>query len=495
MSARVIVVGGGNAGLCAALTARDAGASVLILERAPRHLRGGNSRHTRNMRVAHLDADEFMSGPYPAEEFVEDIAVLNPEHAGSRLIEQLVAESMTLPPWMAQHGARWQHPLRGTLHLSRTNRFFLGGGKALVNAYYRTAEARGIEVRYETEVVGFRFRGDHCDGVEVGTAAGRAHRALADRTHTPVIDADPVADSAVANDDMLADDEVDRVVIAADAVVIAAGGFEANLDWLAESWGDAAWNFIVRGTPLNDGRVLRLMLEAGATPIGDPSRFHAVAVDARSPRFDGGIVTRLDTIPIGIAVNCHGDRFYDEGEDLWPKRYAQWGRLIAKQPDQIAYSILDARRRHAIIPPIFAPYEASTVAGLGELIGVAPDRLVATVDQFNAHISPSGEPSLDRLDGWATRDLDPPKSNWALPIDEPPFLAFPLRPGITFTYHGVAVDETTRVRHATGVFDNVYAAGEIMAGNVMTRGYIAGIGMTVGSVFGRIAGRGAAGHA
>ena len=210
---------------------------------------------------------------------------------------------------------------------------------------------------------------------------------------------------------------------------------------------------------------------------------------------DGGIVTRLDTIPIGIAVNQDGLRFYDEGEDIWPKRYAQWGRLIAQQPGQLAFSILDAKRRHDVIPPIFQPYESATVAGLAELIGVAPDRLVATVDAFNAHVRTDGTSDLAVLDGCSTTDLEPPKSNWALPIDEPPFVAFPLRPGITFTYHGVAVDAEARVRTASGAFENVYAAGEIMAGNIMTRGYIAGIGMTVGSVFGRLAGRGAAARA
>ena len=458
MSARVVVVGGGNAGLCAALSARDAGAEVTLVERAPRHMRGGNSRHTRNIRVAHLEIDRFMVDPYPAEEFIDDITALNPGHAGSALIEMLVAESMSLPRWMADHGVGWQPPLRGTLHLSRTNRFFLGGGKALVNSYYRTAAAKGIDVRYEAEVIELRFDGEACTGVEVRTPGGVE-------------------------------------VLAADSVVVAAGGFEANLDWLAESWGDAARNFIVRGTPYNDGRALRILLRAGAEPIGDPSRIHAVAVDARSPKMDGGIVTRLDTIPIGIAVNRDGQRFYDEGEDLWPKRYAQWGRLIAQQPGQLAFSILDAKRRHDVIPPIFQPYESATVAGLAELIGVAPDRLVATVDAFNAHVGADGTSDLAVLDGCSTTDLEPPKSNWALPIDEPPFVAFPLRPGITFTYHGVAVDADARVRTASGAFENVYAAGEIMAGNIMTRGYIAGIGMTVGSVFGRLAGRGAAARA
>lgn len=399
-----------------------------------------------------------MSGPYLKDEFLDDIHVLNPETEGSVLTELLASECLSLAPWMSDHGVRWQKPLRGTLHLSRTNRFFLGGGKNLVNAYYRTAEKAGIEVHYDTQVVGFDLTDGHCNGVVARTVEGERF-------------------------------------IECDAVVVAAGGFEANLAWLAESWGEAASNFIVRGTPFNDGAVLRLMLDAGAEPVGDPSRFHSVAVDARSPKVDGGIVTRLDTIPVGIVVNRGGERFYDEGEDLWPKRYAQWGRLIAQQPGQIAFSILDAQRRHSIMPPVFPPYEAPTIAGLAELIGIEPGPVVATVDAFNAHVRTDREPDLGTLDGCSTLDLVPPKSNWALPLDHPPFIAFPLRAGITFTYGGIGIEVDGRVQRSGGTFDNVYAAGEIMAGNIMTRGYVAGIGMTVGSVFGRVAGRGAATHA
>jgi tricarballylate dehydrogenase len=275
-------------------------------------------------------------------------------------------------------------------------------------------------------------------------------------------------------------------------VVIAAGGFEANLAWLAEYWGDAAQNFIVRGTPHNDGSMLRCLLDLGARPVGDPTRFHAVAVDARGPRFDGGIVTRLDTVPVGIVVNRHSERFADEGEDIWPKRYAQWGRLIALQDGQIAYSLLDAKRRHAIMPPVYPPHEAATIEALAESVGLDPARLAATVATFNAHVPSGRESDLEALDGCSTTGLEPPKSNWALSIDEPPFVAFPLRPGITFTYYGVAIDPTGRVQRDGSAFDNVFAAGEVMAGNIMTRGYIAGIGMTVGSVFGRLAGKGAA---
>src|SRR2546427_390273 len=149
------------------------------------------------------------------------------------------------------------------------------------------------------------------------------------------------------------------VTVRAKAVVLAAGGFESNLDWLKEIWGDAADNFIVRGTPYNKGAVLKLMLAAGAQPVGDPTQCHAVAIDARAPKFDGGIVTRLDCISLGIVVNKNAVRFYDEGEDFWPKRYAIWGRLVAQQPDQIAYSIIESKAVGRFIPSVFPPKAAS----------------------------------------------------------------------------------------------------------------------------------------
>ena len=450
----VIVVGGGNAALCAALTARDAGASVILLEGAARHLRGGNSRHTRNIRTAHREPDAYVTAPYLPDEMYEDIvAVTGGEFDGS-LTELLVDESLTIAAWMWAHGVRWQLPLRGTIGLARTNRFFLGGGKTLVNAYYEAARVRGVEVRYEAQVVALEMRHGRCDGVVV-------RREGAD------------------------------TVVRARAVVVAAGGFEANIDWLRKSWGDGADNFIIRGTPANDGSMLRLLFDAGRDPTATPRVFHAVAVDARSPKFDGGIVTRIDAIPLGIAVNRHGLRFYDEGEEIWPKRYAIWGRLIAEQDGQQAYAIVDSNAIDLFIPPVFPPLQATTIAELAVLMAVPEDVLCGTVHAFNAGVV-DGTFRRGELDDCRTEGVDPPKSHWARRIEAPPFYALPLRPGITFTYHGVSVDRDARVRTADGTFENLFAAGEIMAGTILSRGYLAGLGMTIGSVFGRIAGREAA---
>jgi tricarballylate dehydrogenase len=359
---------------------------------------------------------------------------------------------------MRRQGVRFQSSLRGALHLGRTNAFFLGGGKALMNSYYAAAERLGIDVVYDAEVTGLDLAGDgfRAARVEIG---GESHH------------------------------------VQGRAVVLAAGGFESNIEWLREAWGDAADNFIIRGTPYNKGRVLKLMLDAGAESVGNPRACHAIAVDARAPKFDGGIVTRLDCVSLGIVVNKHAVRFYDEGEDFWPKRYAIWGGLIARQPDQIAYSIIDAKAVGRFMPSVFPPIAAGSIRELAAALQLPAETLQATVDTFNHAVRP-GSFDHEVLDSCRTEGLVPEKTHWAQRIDTPPFWGYPLKPGITFTYLGLKVNERARVMMTGGVpSGNIYAAGEIMAGNILRKGYIAGVGMTIGTVIGRIAGAEAARHA
>jgi tricarballylate dehydrogenase len=454
----VLVIGGGNAGLCAAITARRAGARVLVLESATKDFRGGNSRHTRDIRYMHKGATDFVTGAYREEEFWEDLRQVTGSETNEHLARLTIRSSEELGDWMPANGVRWQKPLRGTLHLARSNLFMLGGGKAMMNAYYDTASRLGVEVAYESEVYELRVR--DCEFVS----------ALASRNGT--------AQEIVAR-----------------AIVVASGGFEANIAWLKEYWGGAADNFIIRGTKHNQGWMLKELLRHGAKSVGDPRGCHAVALDARAPKFDGGIVTRLDSVPFGIVVNKEVKRFYDEGEDFWPKRYAIWGGLIARQPDQIAYSILDAKALPHFIPSVFPPIEAGSVANLAAALGLDSSALATTISEFNRAVQP-GAFDPGSLDNCRTEGLDPPKSHWARPIDTPPYYAYPLRPGITFTYLGVAVDEHARIIMQDGrPAKNIFAAGEVMAGNILTKGYLAGFGLTIGSVFGRIAGREAARYA
>lgn len=453
----VIVVGGGNAALNAAMAARHHCERVLLLERAPRWIRGGNSRHTRDIRASHPGIPVYTTGSYPEEELLDDLVRIGGGRDNMDMARLVCRESTTLFEWMSEHGVRWQPSLKGTLHLSRTNLFFLGGGKALVNTYYQTAERMGVEIRYDACVDEVLIDGNRVDGVAIKEESGA------------------------------------RRTIRARAVVLASGGFEANVGWLKEYWGEAAENYVIRGTPYNDGLILRLLIDAGAAVIGDPRGFHGVALDARAPKFDGGIVTRLDSVPFGIAVNQHGERFYDEGEDFWPKRYAIWGGLIARQPGQIAYSIFDSRMLDLFITSLYRPFEAQTIPELATQLGLDAAKVTETVETFNRHASRTGTFNHRELDDCATTDLTPPKSHWAVPIEVPPYYAYPLRTGVTFTYMGLQVDELTRVQMKSGPpMENLHAAGEIMSGNVLSSGYLAGFGLTIGTVFGRIAGREAA---
>jgi len=276
------------------------------------------------------------------------------------------------------------------------------------------------------------------------------------------------------------------------AVVVASGGFQADIDWLTRAWGPAAKNFLIRGTPYNRGVVLADLLEQGVQSVGDPTQCHAVAIDGRAPKYDGGIVTRLDCVPFSIVVNKHAERFYDEGEDVWPKRYAIWGRLVADQPDQVSYVIIDAKSLELFMPSVFPPIKADTIDDLARQMGLPEDSLSKTVEAFNAACGDISAFHPTELDGVATEGLAPPKTNWARPITEPPFYGYTLRTGVTFTYLGLKVDQNAQCSTADGPIKNLWAAGETMAGSILGQGYLAGFGMTIGTVFGRIAGREAA---
>jgi tricarballylate dehydrogenase len=452
----VLVIGGGNAALCAAITAREAtGASVLVLESAPKPFRGGNSRHTRNLRCMHESPTNILTDAYLEPEYWDDLLKVTGGQTNEALARMTIRASTACPPWMMKHGVKFQPPLGGTLHLGRTNAFFLGGGKALVNSYYRTAERLGIEVAYDTEVRDLDVRD------------GRFHSA-----------------TVVQNGQ--------SQQVSAKCVVMSSGGFESNIEWLKEAWGPMAENFLIRGTPYNMGLMLKVLMSKGAKTIGDPTQGHCVAIDARSPKFDGGICTRVDCVSLGIVVNRDGQRFYDEGEDFWPKRYAIWGRLVAGQPDQIGYSIIDSKALGKFMPPVFPPAKANSIRELAQALKLDPAALEKTVGDFNAAVKP-GTFDHSKLDNCITEGLKPAKTHWALPIDTPPYFSYPLRPGITFTYLGVAVNERAQVlMQDDKPSTNILAAGEIMAGSILGKGYLAGFGMTIGTVFGRIAGEEAA---
>ena len=454
----IAIIGGGNAALCAAITAAEAGARVLILETAPKPYRGGNSRHTRNFRCMHHGPLGPLVDSYSEDEYLADLMKVTGGKTDEGLARLAIRTSEDCLPWMQDHGVRFQPSLSGTLSLARTNAFFLGGGKGLVNAYYRTAEGLGVQVEYEAAVTHLEL-----DGVRVT----RIDYTRNGETHS----------------------------IAPKAVVVASGGFQADTDWLARAWGPAAKNFLIRGTPYNRGVVLADLLGQGVEQVGDPTQCHAVAIDGRAPKFDGGIVTRLDCVPFSIVVNKDAQRFYDEGEDVWPKRYAIWGRLVAAQPDQVGYAIIDAKSSDLYMPSVFPPIKADTLEDLADKMGLPAAALVQTVATFNAACGDTSGFHPTELDGVTTTGLTPPKTNWARPITDPPFYGYSLRTGVTFTYLGLKVDETAQCAIGNRPIANLWAAGETMAGSILGQGYLAGFGMTIGTVFGRIAGKEAAAHA
>ena len=461
MHTDVLVIGGGNAALCAALMAAEAGASVTLLEAAPREWRGGNSAHTRNLRCMHDAPQDVLVEAYPEEEFWQDLLKVTGGITNEHLARLTIRASSTCRDWMRKHGVHFQPPLSGALHVARTNAFFMGGGKALVNAYYRSAEQLGVQIRYEAKVERIEVEGGRFVAAHVTTLQGSER-------------------------------------LTAKTCVLAAGGFESNRDWLREAWGQnergewPAENFLIRGTRFNQGTLLKHLLDDhGADRIGDPTQAHMVAIDARAPLYDGGICTRIDCVSLGVVVNRDGQRFYDEGEDFWPKRYAIWGRLVAQQPGQIGYSIIDSKAIGRFMPPVFPGVVADTLPELAQKLGLPVETFMQTLNDYNAACR-EGTFDHTALDDCHTEGVTPAKTHWARRIDTGPFYAYAVRPGVTFTYLGLKTDDTAAVRFNDTPSPNLFVAGEMMAGNVLGKGYTAGVGMSIGTAFGRIAGTNAA---
>lgn len=452
----IIVVGGGNAAVVSAMNAAERGKRVLVVERAPEADRGGNSKFTRNFRFAHPENWGEMSGEYTQDEFLNDILSVTHGKADKALAKDLVENSMEPVKWASNHGVKWQRALSSTLHLSRTNQFILGGGKALLNTYYnRLSRMPNVRVIYDTHVEDLLFENNHVKGVIATGSSGQFN-------------------------------------LESESVILASGGYESNLAKLEELWGERARNFIVRGTKHNSGNMMFAAMDKGAERIGTGADGHMVAVDSRAPKYEGGIITRVDSIIFGIAVNRNCQRFFDEGENIWPKRYAVVGKLVSEQPDQMAYTIFDSKSWGMFIPPLYSPYKADTLSDLAGKLSLDPASLEKTVSDYNRSIDGNCRFDISGLDGCSTKGLDPEKSNWARRIDAPPYYAYPLRPGLTFTYLGIKVNGKSEVVSSNGKkIDGLYAAGEIMAGNILREGYLGGLGMTIGTLFGIRAGESA----
>ena len=482
----VIIVGAGNAGLCAAMAAAEARARVLVLEKAPPELRGGNTYFTgAAYRFAYEGIDDIHRlipdlseaeeasidvGRYPEPRFRDDLIRLSGGHADIALVETLARQSFPTMLWLRERSLRWVLMYgRQSFAVDGVLRFWggliveaVGGGSGLSDDLFVGAEACGVDIWYESGAAELILDGD-------GDIAGvRVQRS-----------------GSVES-------------IPAHAVVLACGGFEASEEmrvrYLGPEWAGAK----VRGTEFNTGAGIRMALEAGAASHGDWGGCHAVAWDLNAPPYGNRRIADLyqkHSYPFGITVNVNGERFIDEGADFRNYTYAKYGREILKQPHGVAFQIFDAKvegllRDEYRIPQV-TKATAASIEELADQMGVDPRGLSDTVTEFNASIA-GGDFDPTTLDGKRTEGIAPSKSNWAQPLDTPSYLGYSVTCGITFTYGGLRINADARVLSDRGEpIPGLYAAGELVGG-LYHGNYAGGTGLMAGAVFGRIAGLNAA---
>lgn len=484
----VLIVGAGNAALCAALSAAETGARVRVLECAPKHERGGNTAFTAGaLRVVYrskedlrqlmpeLPDDEFERtefGTYDEAAFYDDMARVTEYRTNPDLVEILVTKSYDTLLWMRSKGVRFAPSYgRQAFNVNGTFQFWggltvevVGGGPGLVDALVTASEKAGVEIEYDT------------------------------RATSLIVDESGRVQGVRARQNGLA------VEFFASGVILASGGFEANAEWRTRYLGPG-WDLAkVRGSRFNTGDGIRMALEIGASPAGNWSGCHAVGWDMNAPEFgDLGVGDGFQkhSYPFGIIVNARGQRFVDEGADFRNYTYAKYGAAILAQPGQFAWQVFDSQVTHLLrdeyrIPQV-TKVKADTLEELAQKMdGVDPVGFLRTVKEFNEAVQRDRPFDPNVLDGRGTEGIDPPKSNWANAIEIPPFEAFAVTCGITFTFGGLRIDTSARVLdHDHRPIEGLYACGELVGG-LFYFNYPGGSGLTAGAVFGRIAGQSAA---
>jgi tricarballylate dehydrogenase len=482
-SAEVVVVGGGNAALCAALAAAEHGVSVLVLERAPENEAGGNSRFTAGaFRCVYNGVDDLRAlmpdltddeaaksdfGAYREEKFFDDMGRVTEYRTDPDLCEVLVKRSKETLLWMRDKGVRFA-PIWGRQAYKIGGRFKFwggltieawGGGPGLVEALTKIARKDGVVIAYGGKALSLIAEDDGVKGVRA-KHNGRT------------------------------------VEVRAKAVVLAAGGFQANAEMRTRYLGPL-WELAkVRGTRFNTGDGIRMALEIGAMPAGNWSGAHAVGWDRNAPEFGDlsvGDNFQKHSYPLGIIINANGERFVDEGADFRNYTYAKYGRVILMQPGQFAWQVFDRK----VIPMLRDEYRirqvtkarADTLDELAsKLVDVDAAKALETIKAYNKAVMAETPFDPNVKDGRGTRGLSIPKSNWANTIDEPPFEAYAVTCGITFTFGGLKIDTSARVIDAEGsAIPGLFAAGELVGG-IFYFNYPGGTGLMNGAVFGRIAG-------
>ncbi|MBA2452175.1 MAG: FAD-dependent tricarballylate dehydrogenase TcuA [Chloroflexia bacterium] len=456
--ADVVIVGGGIAGISAALAAAEDGAETILLEKAPEDQRGGNTRFSdAQIRVPH-EADEFSPIGTTHQEMFDDFMHVTNGRANRDLVHVLVASAPDAIDWLSERGVSWE---KGFPHTATYRRRPSGGGKAVLDALYAAAAERGVQFLYET---GARTLIQGTNGRVVGV------RAIGSQGYIDVL--------------------------GRGGVVLACGGFQANVEMRARYLGGWAENLILRGSRYNTGEGLQMALDIGAQSAGQWGDYHSAVLDANSPRMEGG-VTAIYIYQLGVIVNRQGERFLDEGEDYRDNTYVKFSKIMTQQPEGLCYCILDGQARRDSgwergVRTITPPHEADSIEELARLMGVPEETLVQTISDYNAAVDRETAFEPDRKDGKAALGIDPPKSNWALPIEEPPYMAFAVTGGITFTFGGLRTDALARVIDTRDkVIPGLYAAGETQ-GEFFYNNYPGATSVLRGCVFGRIAARDAA---
>jgi tricarballylate dehydrogenase len=488
----VIVVGGGNAALCAALAAAERGARVTLLERAPAEQRGGNSFVTAGVfrfpyggaeDVATIVQDVALGRPgtveigrYPEDEMLADLQRVTASRTDPDLARTLVSQAFPTVQWL--HGKGVQFVLaydRQAFLVDGRHRFWgglptkaRGEGPELIATLYRAAQGARVAIQYGAHATELR--------PQAGTLRWRVRATV----------------NGASRD------------FVAPAVVLACGGFEANPEMRRAHLGPRWKEVKVRGTPHNTGDGIRMGLSAGARPFGDWAGCHAVAWDLNAPELNKQRLSQTferDSYPLGIYVNIRGERFVDEGADFRNYTYARYGQEIIRQPRQTAFQIFDQKVVSLLKKPYTLPgtsrIDAGSWAELAQKAGIESPTLVRTIAEFNAAVN--GNPFDPAVkDGKAAAGITPPKSNWAQRLDVPPYVCFPVTCGITFTFGGLRITPRAEVVDASGQkIIGLYACGELAAG-LFYENYPGGSGLMAGAVFGRAAGYEAAasaGHA
>lgn len=449
----IVVVGSGIAGLAAGLRAAELDRSVAVLEKSPEERQGGQTRFSESFRVPSAETDlsewgyEFDIPDYTADEFYEDIMARTDGLADEALARTLVDRAGPTVEWLTAHGIEWDmEPLAIGYTVGRT----WMDGEQLVSRLTEEIRSLGGDIYYDAEARGLEQDDDlRITGVRV----------------------------AVNDEDVL---------FRCDATLVAAGGYESSPEKRARYYGRGFDDMKVRGSRYNTGEAIDMAIENGAKAEGQWSGAHMAIIDANAPDVEGG-ANRVDGYQYGVILNVNGERFVDEGEDARAHTYAKFGRRIFQEPKHRGYIVLDTDKQElARATGPTDPYESNTLEELFAKVDIDREVALETVREYNEACDPDEfDPHV--LDGNDATEIKPEKSNWATPIDDPPFYAYPVTGGITFAFGGVLINDDAEVLDSRErVIPGLYAAGN-STGRLFYNNYPGGTGLMNAAVYGKIA--------